>query len=168
MVLRMRAFVQHYVEMVIAMFAGMFAYMQVKMAFAGGASMAEHHATMSGDHVATAATAARDLASISDRLGTISMMELSMIVPMVLWMKFRGHSWRHGAEMSVAMVVPSIPFYAIDFAWPGTFGSSLSLWTHGAMLLGMLALMIVQRDMYMGHGHAAHDHSVETHVTVAH
>jgi hypothetical protein len=164
----MRAFVQHYVEMVFAMFAGMFAYMQVKMAFSGSASMAEHHATMSGEHMATAATSASDVASMWDRLGTVSMMELSMIIPMVLWMKFRGHSWRHGAEMSVAMVVPSIPFYAIDFAWPGTFGSSLSFWSHLAMLLGMLALMVYQREMYMGRDHDAHNHSVETHVTVAH
>lgn len=161
----MKAFVQHYVEMVIAMFVGMIAYMQVRMAFAGGSSMAEHHAAMAGDRMGTAVG---DVVSVWDRVGTTTMMELSMIIPMVLWMKFRGHSWRHGAEMSVAMVVPSLPFYVIDFAWPGTFGGSLSFWSHTAMLLGMLALMIVQRDMYMGHGHAAHDHSVDERVTVAH
>jgi hypothetical protein len=48
------------------------------------------------------------------------------------------------------------------------FGGTLSIWSHGAMLLGMLALMVVQRDMYMGHGHSAHDHAPDARVTVAH
>jgi flagellar biosynthetic protein FliP len=159
----MKTFVQHYVEMVVAMFAGMFVYMQVKMAFAGAAPMAEHGAAMAGNHMA-----ASNVASVWDRVGSISMMELSMIVPMVLWMRFRGHSWRHGGEMSLAMVLPSVPFYAIDIAWPGTFGSMLSIWSHLAMCVGMLALMIVQRDMYMGKGHIAKDHVSGVGVTVAH
>jgi len=36
------------------------------------------------------------------------------------------------------------------------------------MLLGMLALMIVQRNMYMGHGRATHDQVPDARVTVAH
>jgi hypothetical protein len=159
----MRKLIQHYVEMVIVMFAGMFAYMQVNMAFASPATMAEHHGAM-----ASAATAAGGVASVWDRAGATAMMELSMLVPMVLWMKFRGHSWRHGAEMSAAMVVPSIPFYAIDFTWPGIFGGALSLWSHGAMMLGMLALMVFQRETYMGHGAAVRQHEAGPGVTVAH
>ena len=50
------------------------------------------------------------------------------------------------------MLFRSIPIYAIGLAWPEVFGGTLSIWSHGAMLLGMLALMVVQRDMYMGHG----------------
>ena len=74
---------------------------------------------------------------------------------MILWMRYRGHSWRHGAEMSAAMVVPALPVYAAELIWPGTFGPMSAMWSHGAMLLGMAVLMIAQRDMYAGHAHAA-------------
>ena len=174
----MKTFIQHYAEMVIAMFAGMFAWGQLKPMLMppmpGGAgvvaqmgdaaaAMGEHGGAMASHGMAMGAGT-----PIWTSIGNISMMELSMIIPMVLWMKFRGHSWRHGAEMSAAMVAPSIPIYAIGLAWPEVFGGSLSIWSHGAMLLGMLALMVVQRDMYMGHVHAAHDHVPDARVTVAH
>lgn len=58
------------------------------------------------------------------------------------------------AEMSAAMVVPAIPISATDLIWPGTFGPMSAMWSHGAMLLGMAVLMIVQRDMYAGHDHS--------------
>ncbi|RLT58975.1 MAG: hypothetical protein DWI71_01845, partial [Chloroflexi bacterium] len=44
--------------------------------------------------------------------------------------------------------------YAAELIWPGTFGPMSAMWSHGAMLLGMAALMIAQRDMYAGHDHA--------------
>src|SRR5579859_4391847 len=33
-------------------------------------------------------------------------MALFMVWPMVIWMRIRGHGWRHGFEMSLAMLVP--------------------------------------------------------------
>src|SRR6266516_1542942 len=36
-------------------------------------------------------------------------MAFSMTVPMVAWMRYRGHVWRACTEMGAAMVVPAIP-----------------------------------------------------------
>src|SRR5438093_8251888 len=33
-------------------------------------------------------------------------MALFMAWPMVVWMRIRGHGWRHGFEMALAMLVP--------------------------------------------------------------
>ena len=33
-------------------------------------------------------------------------MALFMAAPMVAWMRIRGHGWRHGFEMALAMLVP--------------------------------------------------------------
>lgn len=32
-----------------------------------------------------------------------------MTVPMVLWMRHRGHSWERGGEMAAAMNLPLLP-----------------------------------------------------------
>jgi len=40
----------------------------------------------------------------------------SMIVPMVAWMRHRGHSWRSCSEMAVWMVVPAIPLICLRLA----------------------------------------------------
>jgi len=36
-------------------------------------------------------------------------MAFSMTVPMVLWMRYRGHSWERGGEMALAMNLPVLP-----------------------------------------------------------
>ena len=36
-----------------------------------------------------------------------------MTVPMVAWMRYRGHSWHSCAGMAAAMVVPVIPFLCL-------------------------------------------------------
>lgn len=154
----MKVFVQHYFEMVAAMFSGMVAFQLGRRAWAylypagGGVIGAPLGAVSTGDFW-------RDV-------GAIVMMDISMVIPMVLWMRYRGHSWRYGADMSAAMIVPTIPVYVAGFIWPDL--PLINLWAHGAMLLGMLAIMFVQRDMYLGHGHAAHDHAPDARVTVAH
>src|SRR5690242_3390595 len=33
-------------------------------------------------------------------------MALAMTLPMIGWMRFRGHGWRHGIEMSLGMLLP--------------------------------------------------------------
>jgi hypothetical protein len=35
-----------------------------------------------------------------------------MSLPMVLWMRHRGHSWERGGEMVAATVLPVLPFLA--------------------------------------------------------
>ena len=73
--------------------------------------------------------------SVMSQIGGITAMDLSMIIPMILWMRYRGQSLRHGAEMPAAMVVPALPVYAAELIWPGTFGPMSAMWSHGAMLL---------------------------------
>ena len=36
-------------------------------------------------------------------------MAFNMTLPMVLWMRYRGHSWERGGEMAVAMYLPVLP-----------------------------------------------------------
>ncbi len=135
----MGSFIRHYLEMVVAMFAGMIPFgLATRLAVGDGFGVPHD---VSGTVDSTWGT-----------LAGIASMDLAMIVPMVLWMRYRGHSWRHGAEMSLAMVVPTIPIHAAGFIWP-EFSGAVNVASHVAMLLGMLALMIVQRAMYAGHPH---------------
>ena len=144
----MKRLIQHYLEMVIAMFAGMLAWGWLSAVLFGQGGAMGMHASMPATGVIDAQQ------SVMSQIGGITAMDLSMIIPMVLWMRYRGHSWRHGAEMSAAMVVPAIPVYAAVLIWPGTFGPVSTMLSHGAMLLGMAALMIAQRDTHAEHDHA--------------
>ena len=149
----MKRLIQHYLEMVIAMFAGMLAWGWLSAVLFGQGGAMGMHASMPATGVIDAQQ------SVMSQIGGITAMDLSMIIPMILWMRYRGHSWRHGAEMSAAMVVPALPVYAAELIWPGAFGSMSAMWSHGAMLLGMAVLMIAQRYMYAGHDHA---HAAQT------
>jgi hypothetical protein len=87
-----RRFVRHFFEMVGVMMLGMIVL---------GMAMREVHVLLFGsgfaaawdDHVVLAAFA----------------MAFNMTVPMVLWMRYRGHSWERGGEMAAAMNVPLLP-----------------------------------------------------------
>jgi hypothetical protein len=74
-------------------------------------------------------------------------MALSMTVPMVAWMLFRGHGWRNSAEMAAAMLVPAIPFIVLCSlhvpAGRPAAGEYMVLST-----LAMLGLMLYRRDVY--------------------
>ena len=140
--------IQHYLEMVIAMFAGMLAWGWLSAALFGQGGAIGMHASMPATEVIDAEQ------SVMSQIGGITTMDLSMIIPIVLWLRYRGHSWRHGAEMSAAMVVPAIPVYTAELIWPGTFGPVSAMLSHGAMLSGMAALMIAQRDVYAKYDHA--------------
>ena len=83
-----RRFVRHYVEMVVAMFAGM----AVLGMPADGRSRARS---------ARAAAPRRRPAADVPRMAS------TMTVPMVAWMRFRGHGWRPNAEMSASMFLPT-------------------------------------------------------------
>jgi hypothetical protein len=82
------------------------------------------------------------------------LMGASMAVPMVGWMRFRGHSWRDGGEMTAAMVVPMLAPVALvqlGVTVPGLSDGSLLMLSHVAMIAGMLSLMIYRFDRY-AHG----------------
>jgi hypothetical protein len=76
----MKHFVLHYLEMVIAMFAGMVVL------------------GVPADLIV------EDPAPAVELLAMAAM----MTAPMVAWMRFRGHAWRPCIEMSAAMFVPAL------------------------------------------------------------
>jgi hypothetical protein len=79
------------------------------------------------------------------------LMGASMAAPMVAWMRYRGHSWRDGAEMTAAMLVPMLAPVALvelGVALPGLSGGSLMVLSHVAMIGGMVALIAYRFDRY--------------------
>jgi len=120
-------FVMHYVEMLVAMFAGMLVIGMPLEALG------------------------LDIDAIELEL---LWMALIMSVPMVAWMHYRGHGWAPAGEMTAAMFVPS--FAAIALLWAGIIegGHTPMMIQHVAMFPAMLAVMLLRRSEYTGH--AAH------------
>src|SRR5215216_3730078 len=90
-----RHFVRHYVEMVVAMFLGM-ALLGVPASWALGAV---------GSSWSELNTDAPSLMLLA--------MAVTMTVPMVGWMRYRGHGWRANTEMSASMVLPTLAAIAV-------------------------------------------------------
>jgi hypothetical protein len=81
-----------------------------------------------------------------------------MAAPMVGWMRYRGHSWSDGGEMTAAMLVPMFALVVpvgLGVSVPGLSEESLMLLSHVAMIAGMVAWMAYRRDRY---AHGAHGH----------
>jgi hypothetical protein len=129
-----RHFVRHYVEMVVAMFLGMGVLLPPLGAALRAAGTSLH---------------------ASDVL-MISAMALTMTAPMVAWMRYRGHDWPVCADMTAAMVIPTLSVLAL--LWSGLVGDlgTLLLIEHVAMLPSMLLAMLLRRDEYTG---AVHHHA---------
>jgi hypothetical protein len=121
-----RRFVGHYAEMVVVMFAGMF----VLMAPAG--------------MVLGAFGSSWD--DLSPAMNTFAM-ALTMTVPMVAWMRLRGHGWRPNAEMAASMLVPTFAVMGVLAAGLASKGA-LMVPEHVAMLSCMLVAMLLRRDEY--------------------
>jgi hypothetical protein len=121
-----RRFVLHYLEMVAAMVVGMLVL--------GGASSA--------------------LLDLPD--GTAVMltdMAIAMTVPMVAWMRFRGHGWRPCNEMAASMLIPAAAMLGLLWAGLVTDEGTLMMLEHAVMLPAMLVAMLLRRDEYSGHHH---------------
>lgn len=132
-----RYFARHYLEMLVAMFVGM-AVLWLP------SSLALSAAGMSPSELRDDAPAL-----------LLSVMAVTMTVPMVAWMRYRGHGWPESAEMAAAMVVPTLGVIALlGVGLVDDLGTLLAL-EHVAMLLGMLGAMLLRRDVYSsgGHGH---------------
>jgi hypothetical protein len=121
-------FLLHFLEMTIAMSIGMAIFGPVKTAL-----------------VDQGFTALLDRTSIDYQVW----MNLFMVVPMVLWMRARGHMWRHGIEMGGAMIIPTACVFLLCrvgvtdlLPW---FTTSL---TGIAMFGGMIGYMLYRREMY--------------------
>jgi hypothetical protein len=90
------------------------------------------------------------------------LMGASMVAPMVAWMRYRGHSWSDGLEMTVAMLAPMFALVLpveLSVAVPGLSEGSLMMLSHVAMIGGMVALMVYRWDRYT---HGAHGRRART------
>jgi hypothetical protein len=132
-----RHFIRHYVEMVVAMFAGM-VVLGVPFGWLLGAIGTSWHA------LNTEAPALMFLG-----------MATTMTVPMVGWMAYRGHGRRANVEMSASMFVPTFAVMGLLAAGVLTDIGALMVIEHVAMLAGMLAVMLLRPAEYtQHHGHA--------------
>jgi hypothetical protein len=125
-----RRFALHFLEMVAVMMLGMGllggAFRQLHLALFGSGFAAAWE-----DHVLLAAFG----------------MAFNMTAPMVLWMRYRGHTWERGGEMALAMNLPLLPalaLYALG-AIPseGVLGMQMML-----MIPAMLAAMLYRKEEY--------------------
>jgi len=119
-------FAGHYVEMVIAMFVGMFVLGPVW------------------------SFAAPDLVARDD-VATL-VMAFDMTVGMALWMRVRKHTWRPIVEMSVAMVAPFVVLL-VPYWFGAVSGMTLMMVGHLLMFVTMLIAMLVRPHEYLHHRH---------------
>jgi hypothetical protein len=125
-------FLRHYAEMVVSMFLGMFVLMTPT-----GWLLSAFGTSWSG---------------LSPAMNTFAM-ALTMTVPMVGWMRYRGHTWKPCAEMAASMLIPTFGVMAVLWAGAGTSGA-LTVPEHAAMLVCMLLAMLLRSDEYAAAGHA--------------
>ena len=133
-----RRFLRHYVEMVLAMFLGM-VVLGIPAGWALGA------VGSSWSELTTDAPALMLLA-----------MAVTMTVPMVGWMRYRGHGWRANTEMSASMLVPTFAAIALLQASVVDDIGVVLVVEHVAMLLGMLGAMLLRPTEYTHHHGDAH------------
>lgn len=138
-------FTLHFVEMSLAMAAGMVVF---------------HALAGAGGHEPV-----RDASSLLEQVG----MMVAMTVPMVGWMRVRGHGWRHGAEMTVGMLAPVVVVDLLLLAGAATTLPWLQQAAGPGMVLGMLAAMLLRRGHYAGaHASAASSASQRTRTAAGH
>ena len=95
-----RRFLRHLLEMIVVMMLGMCVL---------GAAWGAFHQIVFGSAFADGWRGYVGLAAFA--------MAFNMTVPMVLWMRYRGHSWERAGEMAVAMNLPLLPLlllYSLD------------------------------------------------------
>jgi hypothetical protein len=88
-------------------------------------------------------------------------MGITMTVPMVAWMRYRGHGWAASNEMAASMMIPTAGVIALLGAGLVDDVGALLMIEHVVMLPSMLVAMLLRRDEYshVGH-HEAHSASV--------
>ena len=127
-----RRFARHYVEMVVAMFAGM----GVLLPPLGMATRALFGVGLHGNATLM-----------------ISAMALTMTVPMVAWMRFRGHGWKASGEMAASMIVPTLFVIGLLAAGAVTDYHALMGIQHMIMFPAMFGVMLLRREEYSQHDH---------------
>jgi uncharacterized membrane protein YdfJ with MMPL/SSD domain len=114
---RLGHFARHYGEMVLAMAAGMVVLGPPIGAIAGHA----------------------DLVMLAN-------MGVSMTVPMVAWMRYRGNDWRSTLEMAASMIVPTLAALAVLGAGAVEDAGAVMVAEHLVMLLAMAGAMLAQTN----------------------
>jgi hypothetical protein len=130
-----RHFIRHYIEMLVAMFLGM-AVLGTPMFLALGA----------------AGVSSAELQSDAPALMLLAM-GITMTVPMVAWMRYRGHGWQASNEMAASMLIPTAGVIALLGAGLVDDVGTLLAIEHVVMLPSMLVAMLLRREEY---SHGAH------------
>jgi len=126
-------FIRHYVEMVVVMFVGM--------------GVLALPARWVVDAAGTSYTEAPGLMFLS--------MAVTMTLPMVAWMRFRGHGWQPTTEMSGSMILPTLAVLGLLGARIVEDIGVLMAGEHVAMLLAMLGAMLLRPAEYTHGAHGA-------------
>jgi hypothetical protein len=78
-------------------------------------------------------------------------MTVAMTLPMVAWMRYRGHAWLPCFEMGASMVIPAAGTLALLGGGIVEGAAALMIVLHAVMLPSMLAVMLYRRDEYSCH-----------------
>ena len=124
---RVGRFARHYVEMVAVMLLGM---------------------------AALGVTTAAGLDLPDETAVELVEMAVWMTVPMVAWMRYRGHDWRVCNEMAAAMVLPATGALALHWTGAVDDGHALLMLEHTVMFPAMFLAMLLRVDEYAGHHHS--------------
>ena len=126
-----RQFARHYVEMVLVMLVGM-AVLAVPSRLVTDTLLPG----VDGD----------DTTLMLARMGAI------MTLPMIPWMRWRGHGWRPTLEMAGSMIVPAIAVIGLHEAAVLDGVGVLMTVEHVAMFAAMFGVMIARPEEY-SHAH---------------
>ena len=118
-------FWRHFAEMIAVMLVGMFAGAAVFLSIVG---LTWNEAT------------------VRYPSASLLVMAFSMTVPMVAWMRHRGHGWRNTSEMAAAMVLLVIPFLCL--VWFHVTEKALCGLYCALMIPAMLGVMLYRRSDY--------------------
>jgi hypothetical protein len=125
-----RTFARHYAEMVVVMFVGM-----------GILALPAQWAT---DWLWPGVDS-------DDPTLMLARMAATMALPMIPWMRWRGHDWHPCLEMVVAMVIPGLAVIALlEGGIVEGIGMLMTI-EHVVMLIAMLLVMLVRPNEY-SHG----------------
>jgi hypothetical protein len=121
-----RAFARHFAEMIVVMLLGM--------------------GVLEGLAAVAFAVAG---SSLTDQPGAlrVTLMGLSMTVPMVVWMRHREHAAGRNVEMATSMLVPSAIAAALAAADTLSAGAALAV-QHAVMVPAMLGVMLWRYEEY--------------------
>jgi hypothetical protein len=117
----LRRFIQHLIEMLVAMVAGM-----MLLAPAWNALQPNLSENAAADAM---------------------VMAVNMAVGMAAWMWIRGHGWQLVAEMATAMVAP-FAILLVPYGLGSLSGGGLMLLGHVGMVIAMLGAMLFRLDAY--------------------